>query len=93
MALKTQVVKEGDWGVKVYDDDTPLFLLDADTAIRLGLQMLLCGQDAIVSKALEMVCIDKRIPADTFHEMWQQIQMYTAILNTEQKDIGNDPSD
>lgn len=93
MTLKTQVVKEGDWGVKVFEGDTPLFLLDADTAIRLGLQMLLCGQDAIASKALEMACLDRNLPQDTFMDMWKQIQMYVAILNTEQKDIGNDPSD
>jgi hypothetical protein len=53
--------------------------------------LIILGQEALHGKALEMVCIDKRLPADTFADLWARVDQYVTILNAEQKDVnGND---
>jgi len=91
MRLSAKIVREEEWGVKVFDDDQPLILVDADTAIKLGIHLIILGQDALHGKALEMVCIDKHLPVDTFSDLWSRIHQYITILNAPQKDVdGND---
>lgn len=92
MAINATVIKEAGWGVKLFDDDVPIMALDADTAIRLGLHLILLGQDALHGKALEMVCIDKRLPEDTFADLWNRMDAYMTILNSPQQDT-DDESD
>jgi hypothetical protein len=91
MAISGHVIREGEWGVKLYQDGHPFLLIDPDTAIRLGIHLIILGQEALHGKALEMVCIDKRLPADTFADLWARVDQYVTILNAEQKDVnGND---
>jgi hypothetical protein len=87
MALNARVEKDGGWGVKLLEDDTPILLVDADTAIKLGIHLIILGQDALHGRAFELVCIDKNLPPDTFIDMWSRIDQYISILNANQKDV------
>lgn len=94
MAIKAQIIKDGAWGVLITDDDLKIMLVDADTAIKLGIHLIILGQDALHGRAFEMVCIDKGLPEETFADMWARMDQYITILNAKQKDIdGNDTSD
>lgn len=94
MALNARVEKDGGWGIKLFDGDLPILLVDPDTAIKLGIHLIILGQDALHGRAFEMVCIDKQLPQETFMDMWSRIDQYITILNANQKDVdGNDSSD
>jgi hypothetical protein len=98
MALNAKVVKEGDWGVLLQDEDQRILIVDPDTAIKLGIHLMILGQDALHAKALQMVCMDKQLPADTFVDLFNRMEQYITILNATQKDTepledGNDSSD
>jgi hypothetical protein len=86
MALSAKVIKEGEWGVLILDGNERVMLLDADTAIKLGIHLMILGQDALHGKAFQMVCMDKGLPPDTFLDMWTRINQYINILNAEQVD-------
>lgn len=86
MALSAKVIKEGEWGVLIMDGNERVMLLDADTAIKLGIHLMILGQDALHGKAFQMVCMDKGLPPDTFLDMWTRIDAYINILNAPQQD-------
>jgi len=94
MSLSAQVIRDEEWGVKVFDDGKPLLAISADSAIKLGIHLIILGQDALHGQALEMVCLDKKLPQDTFTDLWNRVDQYVTILNMPQKDVdGNDSSD
>ena len=86
MAIKANVIKEAGWGVKVFEDDTPIMALSADTAIRLGIHLIILGQDSLHGQALEMVCLDMGLPEETFLDIWTRLDRYITILNAPQQD-------
>lgn len=86
MALSAKVVKDGDWGVLILDNNERVMLVDADTSIKLGIHLVILGQDALHAKAFQMVCMDKGLPPETFVDMWNRMEQYINILNAAQAD-------
>lgn len=93
MSISGKVIRDNTWGVKLYQDNHPFLLLAPDTAIRLGIHLIILGQDALHGQALEMACIDKNLPEETFADFWRRIDQYITILNSNQKDVDGTNSD